>query len=120
MLHIFSAIVTLFTFSKGKKEEVKKEIQEEKKREMVEVVDLEDYPSTEITELVLYPCIGVQGIPIQKAKLTKTGFEYDRCWFWIQKVINKITMFWNNNIAFRSQKVNGNKLVSKSVKRWEN
>ena len=78
MIHLLAAVASLFMPSCNEKQN------EEQKT--AEILEIENYPKTKITELILYPWIGVQGIPVQKVKLTSTGFEYDRCWFWIQKV----------------------------------
>ena len=78
MIHLIAAVASLFQSSTNQEQNVE--------QNSAEILDLKDYPQTEITELVLYPWIGVQGISVQKAKLTPTGFEHDRCWFLIQKV----------------------------------
>jgi len=46
-----------------------------------------DEATTAVTDLVIYPCRGVQGIHLEEAKIFGHGFEYDREWSLIRRDI---------------------------------
>ena len=79
MLHLLWAIASIFVKKVDQKEESSMTTEE------AEIVDLYDYPSTKITDIVIYPLRSVRGIHVEKAKLTPTGFEFDRVWLCIEK-----------------------------------
>ena len=78
MLHLLWAIASIFVKKVDQNEESSMTTEE------AEIVDLYDYPSTKITDIVIYPLRSVRGIHVEKAKLTPTGFEFDRVWLCIE------------------------------------
>ena len=46
-----------------------------------DIIDIIDYPETEITDIIIYPMRGAGGIHLESAKLEKAGLVLDREWF---------------------------------------
>eukprot|EP00345_Euplotes_harpa_P010945 CAMPEP_0168338070 /NCGR_PEP_ID=MMETSP0213-20121227/12598_1 /TAXON_ID=151035 /ORGANISM="Euplotes harpa, Strain FSP1.4" /LENGTH=318 /DNA_ID=CAMNT_0008343743 /DNA_START=26 /DNA_END=978 /DNA_ORIENTATION=- len=53
------------------------------------LVELEDYPETQITDLIIYPCSRIKGVHVEETKVLKHGLEFDRDWLLLKKDISK-------------------------------
>ena len=56
------------------------------------VEEVKENIEVEITDLVIYPCRGVQGIHLSEVKVGVSGFELDREWCLLQKDISRKDM----------------------------